>query len=127
MPYQKIQCTFCGGECEPLLPHSCSYTAGVRMVLPLDNKHLDIRVPVNETAVAVTCEQELVREIARLERRLSRMRRIQADALDCLSDLYAVQNGCPLPKYEADWTAAMRRAERLLGIEAGDQSIRLCG
>lgn len=38
--------------------------------------------------------------------------------LECLGELYDLQNGCPLPEYEHDWTSAMRRAERLLGIEA---------
>ena len=42
----------------------------------------------------------------------------EQEILDCLYDLYSVQNGCPLPKYEQDWNNAMRRAEKLLGIEA---------
>ena len=42
-------------------------------------------------------------------------------ALECLADLYAVQNGCPLPgKYDEAWASVMRRAEKLLGIEAGE-------
>ena len=32
-----------------------------------------------------------------------------------LDDLYSVQNGCPLPKYQQDWDAAMLAAGRLLG------------
>ena len=32
-----------------------------------------------------------------------------------LSDLMDVQNGCPLPKYEAEYNAAMDRASKLLG------------
>jgi hypothetical protein len=31
-----------------------------------------------------------------------------------LQALYDVQNGCPLPKYEKDWNAAMKHAEALL-------------
>lgn len=36
---------------------------------------------------------------------------------ECLEALHAVQNGCPLPKYEAEWTAAMERASELLGLK----------
>ncbi|HEY6022308.1 MAG TPA: hypothetical protein VIY48_21360 [Candidatus Paceibacterota bacterium] len=37
---------------------------------------------------------------------------------DVLSDLRDVQNGSPLPKYDADWEDAMRRTdEALAGIE----------
>lgn len=43
----------------------------------------------------------------------------EQEILDCLYDLYSVQNGCPLPgKYDRAWNDAMRLAERLLGIEA---------
>lgn len=31
-----------------------------------------------------------------------------------LAALYANQNGCPLPKYEAEWSKAMADTERLL-------------
>lgn len=31
-----------------------------------------------------------------------------------LQALYDVQNGCPLPKYEKDWNAAMKHAQALL-------------
>lgn len=38
------------------------------------------------------------------------------DALrTALDDLCSVQNGCPLPKYQDDWDAAMLTAGRLLG------------
>lgn len=48
----------------------------------------------------------------------------QVDALQAaLDDLYSVQNGCPLPKYQTDWDAAMLAAGRLLGyrIPAADR------
>ena len=43
-----------------------------------------------------------------------------------LDDLYSVQNGCPLPKYQADWDAAMLAAGRLLGyrIPAADSAVQ---
>lgn len=61
-----------------------------------------------------------LRELVHEERaRLDKMSWAHVEALDCLMDLYTVQNGCPLPgKYDEAWTAAMRRAEALLGIEA---------
>lgn len=33
---------------------------------------------------------------------------------DCLQSLYDLQNGCPLPKYEAEWDEVMAQAGRLL-------------
>jgi len=33
---------------------------------------------------------------------------------DCLELLCSVQNGCPLAKYERDWTKAMKEADWLL-------------
>ncbi len=33
---------------------------------------------------------------------------------EALQALYDVQNGCPLPKYQADWDEAMVMTERLL-------------
>ena len=39
--------------------------------------------------------------------------RIQ-DLEKALAALYANQNGCPLPKYEAEWSKAMADTERLL-------------
>jgi hypothetical protein len=44
------------------------------------------------------------------------VRHADAEALrDCLDRLHSVQNGCQLPKYEADWNTAMTDAARLLG------------
>jgi len=40
-----------------------------------------------------------------------------AEALDVLRALADVQNGPPLPKYEADWSDAMDRAYALLDKE----------
>lgn len=64
-----------------------------------------------------------VRELAEEERaKFDKMSWAHVEALDCLMDLYSVQNGCPLPgKYDEAWTAAMRRAEKLLGIEAKEE------
>ena len=118
MPYYKIQCTFCGGECEPFLPHSCSYTAGVRMVLPLDRKHIDIIVPANETAVATTREQELVGVIARLKEKLNDTRFSHLEALDCLADFLQFEHMVSPAGFERHWIDYCMRARKLL---SGDE------
>ncbi len=41
------------------------------------------------------------------------------ETLTCLRNLYDHQNGCPLPKYETEWNAAMAQAERLLQQHEG--------
>lgn len=61
-------------------------------------------------------------EIARLKNELShwtfeRFNQLGAEnktLREALQLLYDTQNGCPLPKYEADWTRAMELAEQVL-------------
>jgi len=42
--------------------------------------------------------------------------------LKALRDLYDLQNGCPLPKYEKDWKQAMANAENCLKWEQENNS-----
>lgn len=51
--------------------------------------------------------------IARLEAAESR----NAELADVLQSLVDLQNGCPLPKYEADWNRTMERAKVLLAAK----------
>lgn len=64
-------------------------------------------------------------EIARLKNELShrtfeRFNQLGAEnktLREALQLLYDCQNGCPLPKYEADWNRAMKLAEQVLKEE----------
>ncbi len=41
---------------------------------------------------------------------------------EALSDIYDVQNGPPLLKYEAEWMDAMRRSAKILGYSNEEQT-----
>lgn len=65
---------------------------------------------------------ELKTEIARLKNDLShwtfvRFKQLEeqnAALREALELLYSVQNGCPLPKYQADWDRAMQLTQQAL-------------
>lgn len=64
-----------------------------------------IRMAATEyTKVAVQCWKEKCEQQAQ---EIARLR-------EALQLLYDVQNGCPLPTYQADWDEAMVMTERLL-------------
>jgi len=57
--------------------------------------------------------------ITKIEQQAKEIARLQAEKenaalLEALQLLYDCQNGCPLPKYETDWTRAMQLSERVL-------------
>lgn len=65
---------------------------------------------------------ELKTDIARLKNEMSHWTWVRFKQLEeensrlreALQLLYDVQNGCPLPKYQADWDRAMELTEKLL-------------
>jgi DNA repair exonuclease SbcCD ATPase subunit len=52
-----------------------------------------------------------------LQAQLVQATKREAQLREALERLYDVQNGCPLPKYEADWTEAMCLTKKILGYE----------
>lgn len=52
--------------------------------------------------------------LAQVKPEVERLRAERDEARQALDDLYTVQNGAPLYKYEAAWNAAMNRAAAIL-------------
>ncbi len=65
--------------------------------------------------------KELVAEVESLESKVASWKRIcnatamkQVELRTALENLLNVQNGCPYSKYEEEWEAAMKEAEKLI-------------
>lgn len=52
--------------------------------------------------------------VAAKDRRIAELERDLGEAVETLGWLYDLQNGCPLPKYEADWNKTMDKANDVI-------------
>lgn len=55
---------------------------------------------------------------------VAKLQQQHAELADVLRWLYDLQNGCPLPKYEADWERTMERAGAILAAVEVNEAVK---
>ena len=121
------------GRCTSAVRDALAHDQAQRAVIERYRKRVAAQAEEIMTCVDDTRElskqiEQQAKEIERLQAANNDWQREFRDAVDsynsleqenttlreALQLLYDCQNGCPLPKYEADWNRAMRLSERAL-------------